>query len=53
VLHAAEKVAARLERGNVLLIFADSGWKYLATNLWNQETAEMGDGEELDDVIWW
>ncbi len=53
VLHAAEKVAARLERGNVVLIFADSGWKYLATNLWNQDTAELGDGEELDDVIWW
>lgn len=53
VLHAAEKVAARLERGHVVLIFADSGWKYLATNLWDQETAEMGDGEDLDDVIWW
>jgi len=53
VLHAAEKVAARLANGNVVLIFADSGWKYLATNLWNQDTAGMGDGEELDDVIWW
>lgn len=53
VLHAAEKVAARLDRGNVVLLFADSGWKYLATNLWNQDTAEGGDGEELDDVIWW
>jgi len=53
VLHAAEKVAARLERGNVVLIFADSGWKYLATNLWNHDTADMSDGEELDDVIWW
>ena len=53
VLHAAEKVAARLTHANVVLIFADSGWKYLATNLWNQDTAEMGDGEELDDVIWW
>ena len=53
VLHAAEKVAARLERGNVVLIFADSGWKYLATNLWTQDSQEPGDGEELDDVIWW
>ena len=53
VLHAAEKVAARLDRGNVVLLFADSGWKYLATNLWNQDTADTGDGEELDDVIWW
>jgi cysteine synthase B len=53
VLHAAEKVAARMERGNVVLVFADSGWKYLATNLWTQDVAVAGDGEELDDVIWW
>jgi cysteine synthase B len=53
VLHAAEKVAARLDHGNVVLLFADSGWKYLATNLWNLDTVEAGDGEELDDVIWW
>jgi cysteine synthase B len=53
VLHAAEKVAARLDHGNVVMIFADSGWKYLATNLWTQDFHEMGDGEEMDDVIWW
>jgi hypothetical protein len=37
----------------VVLIFADSGWKYLATNLWTQDSQEPGDGEALDDVIWW
>ena len=53
VLHAAEKVAARMERGNLVLIFADSGWKYLATNLWTLPVSTAGEGEELDDVIWW
>ena len=52
VLHAALKVAQRLDRGNVVLLFADSGWKYLGTNLWISPP-EPGEGEELDDTIWW
>ncbi len=52
VLHAALKVARRLERGNVVLVFADNGWKYLGTNLWTSPP-EAGEGEELDDIIWW
>jgi len=38
--------------GSVVLLFADSGWKYLATNLWN-DPPEDSEGEELDDTIWW
>jgi hypothetical protein len=41
-----------MERGNVVLVFADSGWKYLSTNLWMQPP-EPGEGEDLDDTIWW
>ncbi len=52
VLHAALKVAERLDRGNVVLVFADNGWKYLGTNLWTS-LPEAGEGEELDDIIWW
>ncbi|MGB2694668.1 MAG: cysteine synthase family protein [Dehalococcoidia bacterium] len=52
VLHAGLKVAQRLERGNVVLLFADNGWKYLGTNLW-LSPPEAGEGEELDDTIWW
>lgn len=52
VLHAALKVAERLDRGNVVLLFADNGWKYLGTNLWTS-SPEAGEGEELDDIIWW
>jgi cysteine synthase B len=52
VLHAALKVAQRMERGNIVLLFADSGWKYLGTNLW-LSPPEAGEGEELDDTIWW
>lgn len=52
VLHAGLKVARRLERGKVVLIFADNGWKYLGTNLWT-DAPEGDEGEELDDTIWW
>ncbi len=52
VLHAALKATQRIDRGNVVLIFADSGWKYLATNLW-ASAPESDEGEELDDTIWW
>jgi cysteine synthase len=51
VLHAGLKYAQRLERGNMVLIFADSGWKYLGTNLWT--ATYEADDEELDDTIWW
>jgi [CysO sulfur-carrier protein]-thiocarboxylate-dependent cysteine synthase len=53
VLHAALKVAQRMERGNVVLIFADSGWKYLNTALWTQPPEAEAEDEELDEVIWW
>lgn len=52
VLHAALKVAQRLERANVVMLFADSGWKYLDTNLWLQDLPPE-EGEDLDDTIWW
>jgi len=52
VLHAALRVASRLERGNVVAVFADDGWKYLGTKLWTREP-EAGEDEELDDTIWW
>ena len=52
VLHAGLKVAQRLDRGNVVLLFADNGWKYLGTNLWLSPPG-ADEGEELDDTFWW
>jgi cysteine synthase B len=51
VLHGAMKVVSRLRRGNVVLLFADSGWKYLDTNLWTTRLHPAP--EDLDDVMWW
>ena len=52
VLHAAVKMASRMARGNVVMVFADSGWKYLNTQLWTHPPGPES-GEELDDLIWW
>ena len=55
VLHAGMRIAGRMERGNVVLIFSDGGWKYLGTELWATDDGEEPDkGEDpLDDILWW
>jgi cysteine synthase len=51
VLRTAQKVAERLERGNIVLLFADSGWKYLSTSLWSKDYDELA--EEVEGKVWW
>ncbi len=51
VLRAAQRVASRMERGNIVLLFADGGWKYLSTDLWNTEYDNLA--EDLDEKTWW
>ncbi len=55
VLHAAMRVASRIERGNIVMIFADAGWKYLGTDLWSIDHDEEVDTAEdpVDDILWW
>jgi len=53
VLHAGLKFADRLDRGNIVMVFADSGWKYLETNLWSRDLPSEEHEESLDDIIWW
>jgi cysteine synthase B len=55
VLHAGVRLAGRMERGNVVLVFADGGWKYLGTDLWRQDHDAQPDTAEdpLDDILWW
>ncbi len=51
VLRTAQRAAERLERGNVVLLLADGGWKYLSTSLWSKEYEELGD--EIEGKVWW
>jgi cysteine synthase B len=51
VLRTAQRVARRLKEGNVVLLLADGGWKYLSTELWTKEYEDLP--EEIDSKIWW
>jgi len=56
VLHAAVRAASRIERGNVVMIFADGGWKYLGTDLWSMDDTDPAfeaHDDPLDDILWW
>ncbi len=50
-LHAALRVADSLERGKVVVILADSGWKYLSEDLWTRDLDELE--EDLEAKILW
>jgi cysteine synthase B len=49
-LSAARRVAERMDSGNIVVIFADGGWKYLPARPWD---GTASDAERLDEVHWW
>lgn len=54
VLYGALRFAARMQRGNIVCIFADSGWKYYGSAIWRAAQTEGHlDDEDAEDVIWW
>ena len=51
VLHGALRFARRLERGAIVCIFADSGWKYAGSQIWSSPNNDAD--EDAEDIIWW
>jgi cysteine synthase B len=52
VLHVAMRVAAELEApANIVMLFADGGWKYLSAGLWDRDEGTLAD--EMGSRIWW
>ena len=52
VLHVAMRVAAELEApANVVMLFADGGWKYLSAGLWDRDEEELA--SEMESRVWW
>ena len=46
VVHVADKLAAELDEGVVVMVLADGGWKYLSAGFWQ--------GGEIDESkLWW
>lgn len=51
VIHVALQVAAEMAEGQVVVLLADGGWKYLSTGLWSRDLDELED--ELESSILW
>jgi cysteine synthase B len=51
VLRTAQRAAQRFEQANMVLLFADGGWKYLSTDLWNKTYEDLPD--DIDAKVWW
>ncbi|HZS75657.1 MAG TPA: cysteine synthase family protein [Ktedonobacteraceae bacterium] len=50
-LHAALRVAASMERGKIVVLLADGGWKYLSEDLWTRDLDELED--DLEAKLLW
>ena len=50
-LSCAVRVGQRMDQGDIAVLFADSGWKYLSTQLWTKTVEEASDA--LNDQLLW
>ncbi len=51
VIHTATRMASRMERGTIVGIVADGGWKYLSAGIWTDDTETVED--RLDRGVFW
>lgn len=51
VLHVAHRTAERLERGDVVCLLADGGWKYLSTEAWAEDPERAA--KKVEETLWW
>ena len=51
VVTVALRVAREIERGNVVALLADAGWKYLSAGLWERELDQLE--HELERSLLW
>lgn len=51
VLVAAGRVAQRMERGTIVALLPDGGWKYLSAGIWTRPMDELRD--VLESGSWW
>lgn len=51
VIHCAMRVAHRMDRGTIVCILCDGGWKYVSLGVWFKEFPDLGDN--VQSHIWW
>lgn len=53
VVRTAQRLAERIETGDIVGLLADGGWKYLSTRLWARDYEALESDETLEGKIWW
>ena len=51
VMRTAQRMASRMDGGDIVALLADGGWKYLSTSLWTKEYEQLV--TEVEGKIWW
>jgi [CysO sulfur-carrier protein]-thiocarboxylate-dependent cysteine synthase len=51
VVHVAQRIATEVERGDVVCLLADGGWKYLSMEAWADDAAVAEKG--VSGSLWW
>ncbi|MBI4214310.1 MAG: cysteine synthase family protein [Chloroflexi bacterium] len=51
VVSCGVRVAQRLDQGNVVVLLADAGWKYLSTQVWTK-SIEQASADLGDQLLW-
>ncbi len=51
VVYGAQRIANRMDSGNIVCLLADGGWKYLSTELWTKSFEQLAAG--VKKTIWW
>jgi cysteine synthase B len=52
VIRTAQRIASRMDSGNIVALLADGGWKYLSTELWTKEYEQLS-AEGVEGKVWW
>ena len=50
-LRCALRVADSMDKGNVVVLLADGGWKYLSTGLWTRNIDDLD--QLIESKVWW
>lgn len=51
VVAGAQRLAKRMDSGNIVALLADGGWKYLSTQLWTKDLHQIE--KDMQGKIWW
>jgi len=51
VVSVAQRIAAEIERGDIVCLLPDGGWKYLSTEAWASELERAE--KSVSETLWW